>query len=136
MEINEKKLQHIYEKWSTKELLKGVTVDKDNYDPVAIDIMNKELKKRDVNNGNKEEFQKTCSQEKQTAINSGTPFCPKCYSLNIKKQKPWWVFFLLYSPLVLVGLLVFLLIPKYLCLECGYQFRDGKIGNRTTGIKK
>lgn len=76
-----------------KELLKAVTVDKDNYDPVAIDIMNKELKKRDVDNGNKEEFQETYLQEKKASMNSGKLFCPKCYCLNIKKQKPFWAFF-------------------------------------------
>lgn len=129
MKIDKEKVQQIYEKWSTKELIKAVTVDKDNYDPVALDIMNRELKKRDIDNRSKDEFQKTHLQEKQAVLNSGKLFCPKCCCLNIKKQKPFWAFFL-------PGPLLFLLIPKYQCLECGYQFRDGKIENRTTGIKK
>jgi hypothetical protein len=50
MGIDEERLKQIYANWETVDLMKAVTIDKTKYEPFAIDIMNKELRKRNVNN--------------------------------------------------------------------------------------
>jgi hypothetical protein len=79
MKTDKEKLQTICEKWGTEELLMAVTVNKDDYDPVALDIINRELEKRNIENRSKEEFQTAYLKKKRAVMNSGEFYCPKCY---------------------------------------------------------
>ena len=54
---NIEELKKYYGNWETKDLLRAVTIDKADYKPKAIEIMNEELQRRGINDKKKAEFQ-------------------------------------------------------------------------------
>jgi DNA-directed RNA polymerase subunit M/transcription elongation factor TFIIS len=99
--------------------MKATTVDKLNYEPIAIEVIIKELQKRNVNNQEINEFHKRYLQEEETLPTTGKLYCPRCHSLSVRQVRPLWV-------LAIVPVLVYLLLPKYECAECGFSFRKSK----------
>ena len=113
--VNTEELKKKYGSWETKDLLKAVTIDKADYEPRAIEIINEELQRRGINDKSKTEFKKDWQESSFRSI--GTLQCPKCHSFNVTDRGIWnqvfWGYFF--------GLLSALLIPRYRCLECGWK---------------
>lgn len=116
MEKERERLKDIYGKWRTEDLIKALTVDKANYETIAIEVMTMELQKRNVKNEDINNFQKHYLQEEETLYTSGKLYCPNCHSLNIRKERRLWY-------LLLVPVIGYFLLPKYQCLECGLNFK-------------
>jgi hypothetical protein len=112
------KLQELYRGWTIEDLKKAVTVNKGDYQPEAIAIINEELQSRSVTKVDLDSFHKKYTQEEECLKREGKLFCPKCHSTNIKKERPGWSF-------LIFGLGQFL-IPKYRCDGCGYSFQGPK----------
>ena len=120
MGMNEERLKQIYQKWRTEDLIKAVTVDKANYEPFAIDLMNMEIQKRRVSKEEIANVGKELLEHEAIFSTAGIPFCPYCHSTNVREVRGIWQ--QLWS---LFGLFL-LFIPKYECLECGYNFNESK----------
>jgi Zn-dependent protease with chaperone function len=58
----EERLKHSYEGWETEDLMKAVTIDKAQYEPIAIDLMIQEIKKRNLSDEDIEKFPETYSR--------------------------------------------------------------------------
>lgn len=114
MERDPVRLRNIYAGWKTEDLKKAITVDKAGYEPWAINIIKEELRSRNVADDDLDNFYKNYIRQEESLKNAGKLFCPQCHSLNIKKERPWWSYFIM-------GLSMFLL-PKYQCSDCGYSF--------------
>ena len=114
-------LRELYGGWKTEDLNKAITVDKANYEPEAINIMKEELQSRNVTTEDLDSFHQSYIHEEESLRSEGKLFCPNCHSLNIKKERPWWAYFIM-------GFSMFFL-PKYQCYDCGYSFRKIKEKN-------
>ena len=111
MERDTVRLRNLYAGWKTEDLKKAITVDKAGYEPWAMNIIKEELRSRNVTDDDLDNFYKNHIHQEEYLKSEGKLFCPKCHSLNIRKERPWW----------LMGLIMFL-IPKYQCYDCGYSF--------------
>ena len=114
MERDLERLRHLYAGWKTEDLKKAITVDKAGYEPWAINIIKEELRSRNVTDDDLDSFHKNYIREEESLRSEGKLFCSKCHSLNIRKERPWWSYFIM-------GWSMFLL-PKYQCYDCGYSF--------------
>ena len=63
MQKYEEKLKRSYESWKTEDLMKAVTIDKEQYELAAFDLMMQELKKRNISNDEIENFPQTYSRQ-------------------------------------------------------------------------
>jgi hypothetical protein len=63
-------LNAIYAKWETEDLVRALTIDKESYKPIAIELIKIEIQKRDINNEEIKRFQENYSEEKETVISS------------------------------------------------------------------
>ena len=86
METDEERLKRIYENWKTEDLLRAATVNRLNYESLALDMINLELQKRKVTNADKENFQNYILEKEERLLATGTPFCPNCHSTNLKEK--------------------------------------------------
>lgn len=116
MEKEKERLKDVYATWRAEGLIKAVTVDKANYEPILIEVMTMELQKRNVKNGDINNFQQRYLEDEETLSTSGKLYCPNCHSLNIRKERRLWY-------LLLVPVIGYFLLPKYQCLECGLNFK-------------
>jgi late competence protein required for DNA uptake (superfamily II DNA/RNA helicase) len=114
MEKDMVKLRNLYADWKTDDLKKAITVDKAGYELWAINIIKEELQSRNVTDDDLDNFHKTYIREEESLKSEGKLFCSKCHSLNIRKERPWWSYFI-------IGVSMFLL-PKYQCCDCGHSF--------------
>ena len=121
MEENLEKLRELYRAWTTENLKKAITIDKADYEPGAINIIKEELQSRNVTKEDLDSFHQSYTHEEESLRNEGKLFCPNCHSLNIRKERPWWAYFI-------IGWSMFFL-PKYQCYDCGYSFRKIKEKN-------
>ncbi len=121
MGIDEERLKKIYERWKTEDLIKAITVDKTKYEPFAIDLMSREIQKRNVKKEEIAEFEETFLGKQERLSVAGSPFCPNCLSTNVKE-----LFALFSLKYFLLGRFLALTNPKYECLECGYHFSNNK----------
>ena len=119
MEKEKERLKGIYDKWRTEDLMKAVSVNRLNYEPIAIEVINMELQKRNVKNEEINDFHKDYLQEEETLLTTGKLYCPNCHSLSIRKERRLWY-------LVIVPIIGYFLLPKYQCTECGFNFRKSK----------
>ena len=119
MEKEKERLKGIYDTWRTEDLMKALTVDRSNYEPVAIGVINMELQKRNVKNEEINDFHKNYLQEEETLSTTGKLYCPNCHSLSIRKERRLWY-------LVIVPVIGYFFLPKYQCTECGLSFRKSK----------
>jgi hypothetical protein len=110
-------LRAIYSKWTDEDLIKALAIDKDNYEPNAIEMMNNEVQKRKIKVEDINNFQKDYMKEEEVLVSSGQLYCPKCHSLNIRQERRLW-------HLLIIPLIGYFLLPKYQCLECGLNFRN------------
>lgn len=117
--MEKERLKGIYGKWRTEDLMRAVTFDRTNYEPIAIEVMNMELQKRNIKNEEINNFQKDYLREKETLSTAGQLYCPNCHSLNIRKERRLWY-------LVVLPVIGYFLLPKYQCLECGLNFTKNK----------
>ncbi len=118
MGIDEDRLRQIYENWKTEDLVKAVTIDKANYESDAIDLMKIEIQRRKVKKDEIAKFEENILERKERLLATGTPFCPNCFSTNVKE-----IFGI--SRLIkfyLFGLLGRAFNTTYECGECGYYF--------------
>jgi hypothetical protein len=152
MERDLVRVRELYAGWKTEDLKRAVTLDKAGYEPWAINIIKEEIRSRNVNSEDLDSFHKSHTQSLRSG---GKLFCPKCDSLDIKKERPWWFYCIMgaslavaeeaaslfcvrpwslvvaFFTLVLVlrlkpeGWAMFLN-PKYQCYGCGYSFRKIK----------
>lgn len=125
MGIDEERLKQIYESWKTEDLMRAVTVDKTKYESLAIDLMNREIQKRNVKREEIAKFEKEFLEKEERLHITGMPFCPYCHSNNLRKVWGLWGF-RDYFERGILGKLFSLSIPKYECLECGYNFSESK----------
>jgi hypothetical protein len=116
MEKERERLKDVYAKWRAEDLMKAVTVDKADYEPISIEVMTMELQKRNVKNEDINNFQQRYLEDEETLSTSGKLYCPNCHSLNIRKERRLWY-------LLLVPVIGYFLLPKYQCLECGLNFK-------------
>ncbi|HWR81678.1 MAG TPA: M48 family metallopeptidase [Candidatus Deferrimicrobium sp.] len=58
---HEEKLKHLYQSWKTEELIKAVTIDKAQYEPIALDLIRREIKNRSVTDDDIQNFLEQCS---------------------------------------------------------------------------
>lgn len=112
---NQIRLRELYGGWKTEDLKKAITVDKAEYQQEAINIIKEELQSRNVTKEDLDSFHQSYTREEESLRSEGKLFCPKCHSLNIRDERPWWSYFV-------VGLYMFF-IRKYQCYDCGYSFR-------------
>ena len=119
------RLRELYGGWKTEDLKKAITIDKAEYETETINIINEELQSRNVTKEDLDSFYQSYSHEgeslRESLRSEGKLFCPKCHSLNIRNERPWWTYFM-------VGLYM-LFIRKYQCYDCGYSFRKIKEKN-------
>ena len=107
---NTEELKKYYGNWETKDLLRAVAINKADYKPRAIEIINEELQRRGINDKTKAEFRK--DWQETSFLSRGMPFCPKCHSFSVTDRSLW---------VPLFGPIIFgLLISRYRCLECGW----------------
>jgi hypothetical protein len=124
MGIDEVRLRQIYENWKTEDLIKAVTIDKANYEPLAIDLMSREIQKRKVRKDEITKFKENILERKERLLATGTLFCPNCLSTNVKE-----VFGIeRLIKFCLFGLFGRAFNTMYECRECGYHF-SGKERN-------
>jgi hypothetical protein len=121
MSTDEERLKQIYESWKTEDLMKAVTVDKTKYESFAIDLMNREMQKRNVKKEEIAKFEKEFLEKEERLSVTGSLFCPHCLSTNVKEL--FTMFSLKYF---LLGRFFALTNPKYKCLECGYHFSKSR----------
>ena len=79
-------LEPIYERWKTEELLKAITVDKEDFEPFALALIHNELVRRNIKDKDVELFQKHFLEETEKLLAMGEPFCPKCHSLDVQDR--------------------------------------------------
>lgn len=116
MEKEAETLKGIYAKWKTEDLIRSLTIDKGNYEPIAIEVMKMEAQKRNIKDEEINDFQKGYLREEEALMATGKLYCPNCHSLNIRKGRRLWY-------LVIVPVIAYVLLPKYQCLECGLSFK-------------
>jgi len=125
MGMDEERLKQIYGSWKTEDLMKAVTVDKAKYEPIAINLINMEIQKRNINKKEIAQFEKNLLEKEERLRITGMPFCPHCHSNNLRGVWGLWGFRNYFERSIL-GKLFSLFISKYECLECGYNFSEGK----------
>jgi transposase-like protein len=125
MGIDEERLKQIYESWKTEDLIKAITVDKTKYEPFAIDLMSREIQKRNVKKEEIVNFERNLLEKEERLCITGMPFCPNCHSNNLREVLRLWGFRDWFERSIL-GRLFSLSIPQYECLECGYNFTKNK----------
>ena len=118
MGIDEDRLRQIYENWKTEDLIKAVTINKANYEPHAIDLMNREIQKRKVKKDEIIKFEESLLERKKWLSATGTLFCPNCLSTSVEEIFGMWRLIKFY----LFGLLGKAFNTPYECRECGYHF--------------
>ena len=118
MRIDENKLGQIYENWKTGDLIKAVTIDKENYEPLAIGLINREIQKRKVKKDEITKFEENILERKERLLATGTLFCPNCLSANVKEVFGIGRLIKFY----LFGLFGKAFSTTYECRECGYYF--------------
>jgi hypothetical protein len=84
--MESERLESIYEKWETKDLIKAVTVDKEDFEPFALTLIQNELVRRNIKDKDTELFQKHFLEETEKLLEIGEPFCPKCHSLDVETR--------------------------------------------------
>lgn len=76
MGMDEERLGQIYENWKTEDLIKAVTIDKANYEPLALDLINREIQKRKVKKEKITKFEENILERKERLLAIGTLFLP------------------------------------------------------------
>jgi hypothetical protein len=112
-------LKRHYGNLETKELLKAVTIDKGNYESIAIEVMNEELQRRGISDEAKTEFERDWKEDSLIYVGMDigmAPRCPNCHSYNLDDRTKW---FPLIGPLI--GLILGSLIGRYRCRDCGWR---------------
>lgn len=118
MGMDEERLGQIYENWKTEDLIKAVTIDKANYEPLALDLINREIQKRKVKKEKITKFEENILERKERLLAIGTLFCPNCLSTNVEEVFGIRRLIKFY----LFGLLRKAFSNTYECRECGYYF--------------
>jgi len=88
MERDLGRVRELYAGWKTEDLKRAVTLDKAGYEPWAINIIKEELRSRNVNSEDLDSFHKDYIREEESLTNEGKLFCPKCHSLDIRRERP------------------------------------------------
>ena len=110
MERDPLELRNYYAGWKTEDLEKAMTIDKEGYEPWAINIIKEELQSRNVTDADLDKFHEDYNHQEESLKTENKLFCPECHSLNIRKERPWWL-----------GPIRFLF-PRYQCYDCGHSF--------------
>lgn len=116
MKIDDNKLQGIYEKWETEDLIKAVTIEREKYEQYSIELIENELNKRGINAWDKKKFEDFFLEDEKALDILGTNYCPQCHSLNVKPIAPWLS--------LLIGKLLTNFVSLYKCVDCGLEFRN------------
>ncbi len=88
--------------------------------------MNIEIQKRNINKEEIAKFEENLLEKEERLHTTGMPFCPYCHSNNLRKVWGLWGFRDYFEKIGILWKLFSLSIPKYECLECGYNFSESK----------
>ncbi len=121
------RLREIYRGWKTEDLKRAMAFEKKDYEAETLNIIKEELQSREVRMEELDAYRQTYAAEVEVLRDQMKIFCPKCHSLNVKKERPWWAYFIM-------GWSMFFL-KKFQCYDCGYTF-NYKVSMAKTGASR